>query len=307
MEKPSTSSKRPREEEKEGGVEQSAASSSYLQNFLEYDTDKLAAVGRHDVKVVADLESFCGKLQASIAAVKNARDDEEKARMQKEKAIQDEIHDKKAREEQNKIDKQAREEKTKIRRQLVAEKCCFQCKAVGKGLNACVEFTHGGGESGDGVIFCDDCYEIVGIRSCPSCSSFFHKSLGEDSCCKVDCMDDCYTCKSCGEIWCLPCAEADGAFFGRHCECDSWYCNGCADDNIERDCCYKCYKEDIYCGECSYNKSLEKCEGECENLLCDGCVCRLACGNDVRLCGDCDYDCADCDMCEGYYGHSRWA
>lgn len=196
MEKPSTSSKRPREEEKEGGVEQSADSSSYLQNFLEYNTDKLAAVGRHDVKVIADLESFCGKLQASIAAVKKARDDEEKARTQKEKAIQDEI-DKKAREEQNKIDEQAREEKTKIRKQLVAEKRCFQCKAVDKGL------THGGGESGDGVIFCDDCYEIVGTRSCPSCSSFFHKSLGEDSCCKVDCMDDCYTCKSCKEIWCL--------------------------------------------------------------------------------------------------------
>lgn len=108
MEKPSTpSSKRPREEV-EGKVEQDG---SYLRNFLEYDSDKLA--GMDDVKVIADLETFCGKLQVSLAAVKKGRDDKEKARKQKEKAIRDEV------------DRKIREEKTKIRKQLVAEKRCF--------------------------------------------------------------------------------------------------------------------------------------------------------------------------------------
>eukprot|EP00984_Skeletonema_dohrnii_P012313 scaffold4982_cov92-Skeletonema_dohrnii-CCMP3373.AAC.4 len=283
MEKPSTSNKRPREEEKEGGVGQSAASSSYVRNFLEYDTD-LAAVGRHDVK-------FCGKLQASLTAVKKARDDEERAFKQEEKVIQDEI-DKKARKEQNEIDTKAREEKTKIRKQLVAEKCCFQCKAVDKGLNTCVEFTHGGRESGNGVIFCDDCYEKVGTRSCPSCRSFFHKSLGKDSCC--NCEQDHYTCKCCEDIWCLTCAEADNTdadaeilfHWQRRCACFSWYCKECADDNIEIDCCCQCEMEERYCAECSHhNKTMRECEG-CEELVCDECVSLLLFSNE-RLCRDC--------------------
>ena len=92
---------------------------------------------------------------------------------------------------------------------------------------------------------------------------------------------------------------------GRNCGgCDDWYCDGCGDDCIEMKCCTMCSKGDECCGNCTADI------GECENCnvpLCDGCVRRLACGNDVRLCGECDYCCDDCDMCEGYYGVSRWA
>ena len=118
-----SSSKRPREED---------SLHTYMRNFLDYDTDKLAAAGRHDVKIIADLESFCGKLQVSIAAVKKARDDEEEACKQKEKAIQDDI-DEKEKAIQDEIDKKAREEKTKKRKQLVVRNAASSVKRSIKG------------------------------------------------------------------------------------------------------------------------------------------------------------------------------
>jgi len=272
MDKPSKSSKRPREEGEECGLEKGRL---YLQKFLEYDTDKLAAVGMRDVKVIADLEKFCGKIQVSIASVKKTRDNVEKERKKRE-----------------------REERTKIRKQLVAEKRCFQCKAFDKGLNPCVEFTHEGKESGDGVLFCDDCHDKVVTHSCFKCSSFLHKELGKDSRCGVNCRDDCYVCKSCGKAWCLPCAEADNADVGRHCRC-SFYCNNCADDHITTDCCCNCEEEESYCNKCSYIKTMKNCDGECNEPLCNDCVRHLACGLDAHLCGNCDYDCTDCDICSG--------
>lgn len=286
------SSKRHRKDE--GGGEDE----SYLQNFLAFDTDKLAIAGRHDEAVLNDLEKFCDNLQTSLATVKKARTDEVRERELKQQAIQAEL------------DRKARDKKTEMRKQLVAEKRCFQCNAIDKGLNSCVQYKHMPygecgveGVSGDGVIVCDDCCEQIATHTCRECSSFLHKDLGKDSC--GTCKDDSYICKSCGEFWCLTCAE--GKNLGRSCECFRWYCDDCADDNIETNNCSKCHTEEIFCNECSYNDTMKKCEGECEEPLCDECVCRLACGNDVRLCGNCEYDCCDCDMCEGYYGVSRWA
>ncbi len=106
----------------------------------------------------------------------------------------------------------------------------------------------------------------------------------------------------------MPCVEDGFKDVGRKCDCDLWYCGGCVDDCITTNYCYKCeVTEETICAQCSYFEKMERCEGECGELLCDGCVCRLACGNNVRLCGDCDYDCEDCIRCAGEYLPSRWA
>ena len=281
--------KRPRKEE---GNNVSSSYDEYVQDFLAYDTDQLAAAGRHNIEVINSIENFCNKLKVSLATVKQARDEEEKARKDKERAVQDEI------------DRLARVEKTNARKQLVTARRCFQCKAIDGGLNTCIEYKHGDGVSGDGLLLCDTCSDKVHIHSCPSCNSFFHGDLGENSCSSVNCQDDSYACKSCKEIWCLPCVENDETI-GRSCDCGDWYCIICADDSIQSNHCCVCDKEELCCEECITYEKMEKCEGKCEKPLCDECVTSLACGNDVRLCGQCDYDCADCDICAGYYS-SRW-
>lgn len=259
----SPESKRPRKEEGD------KLQSSYVQNFLAFDTDQLAAAGRHNIEVINSIENFCNKLKASLATVKKARDDEE-----------------------GEIDRIEREKKTNARKKLVTEKRCFQCKATDKGSNSCVEYKHGDGVSGDGLLLCDICSDKVLTHSCPSCNSFFHRDLGENSCSNVNCEDDSYACKSCEEIWCVPCVENDpeNDLIGRDCVCGDWYCIVCAEDIIQSNHCCGCGEVEIYCNECSYNEKMEKCEGECGQPLCNNCVSHLACGNDVRLCGDCEYD-----------------
>lgn len=281
-------SKRAREE---GGCK--IVEDESLQKVLSFDTDDIASTGLHDALMFQKLQDFSSRLQTSLVAVKKIRDEQEQAiRDEKTKQLLD---------QQTKI----REEKTKLRMQLVAEKRCFKCNVVHDGkLNQCVEYKHGGGVSGDGVLVCDKCLDEVTTHSCASCNSFFHDDR-ENFCC--NCTDDSYTCKSCEEVFCIACAEEDEDK-GRSCGgCGDWYCNGCDDDNIETKCCRMCDKGEESCGGtlCTSGDM-----GECENCnepLCDGCVCRLACGNDVRLCGECDFDCEDCDMCAGYYQQSRWA
>lgn len=289
-------SKRAREGEKDEEKEVDDCKIAAAHKILSFNTDEIASTGLNDKVMFEKLQDFSTHLQTSLDAVKKVRDDKEKVIQEKKK--------KQAREEQQKKMKQEREEMTKLRTQLIAEKRCFKCNVVHEGtMNECTEYkSSGGGASGDGILVCDKCHDEVTTNSCSSCNGFFHDDI-EHKNSSCSCTDDSYVCKSCEEVFCLPCAE--GKYMGRNCGgCDDWYCDGCGDDCIEMKCCTMCSKGDECCGNCTADI------GECENCnvpLCDGCVRRLACGNDVRLCGECDYCCDDCDMCEGYYGVSRWA
>lgn len=76
----------------------------------------------------------------------------------------------------------------------------------------------------------------------------------------MNCEDDAFACKSCEEIWCVPCVENDPENdpIGRDCACGDWYCIVCADDIIQSNQCCGCGEVEIYCEECSYNKKMEK-------------------------------------------------
>ena len=289
------SSKRPREE--------GNGPSSYLEQFLAYDTDKLAAVGRQDAAVIAELEKFSNRLQTSISAVKKILDEEQACKAMEKKIMDD------------KLAKKSREERTKQRQQLIAESRCFQCNVFVDGkLNSCVEYEDNTGASGDGVLFCDTCCEKVKTHSCHKCRSFLHEDLDKNLCggASGNCNDDHYTCHGCKKFFCLPCAEfeMDGETCeGNECCGHKWYCEECtADSNFGTVRCYKCDNEGKYICENCARSDLRKCEGECNKPVCDGCVRRLACGNDVRLCGSCFYYCEMCSMCEeaSIFNESPW-
>jgi hypothetical protein len=146
-------------------------------------------------------------------------------------------------------------------------------------------------------LLCEDCQEIATIGTCPECNTFLCKN---DSCC-----DPSYKCTSCEDAVCLPCVEKDG-YGAEVCDCDAWYCSSCVHNNLSPETCCVCSRQYSTCRKCSSFNQLEKCQGDCDMPLCDDCVCSLACGNDARLCGKCDFECEDCDMCQGYYSSSRW-
>ena len=216
IEKPK--SKRPRKE----GAE-------FLDQLLGANTDEIANAGRSDGSLLARLEDFSSRLQASVCAVRKEVDENEMKR---------------------KADsaRKAREEKTKLRKQLKAEKRCFLCKVVSQGqLHHCVEYKHNGGVSGDGVLACDNCYADVAknTEDCSLCQSFHHRELGKGFCCGWDpkCKSfpyakKTYTCRNCEELFCIECAQETTS--GRPHLDDNWYCDECCYETIANITCSKC-------------------------------------------------------------------
>lgn len=263
-----SSSKRSRGEEPE-----KRGTQLELEQLLALDPELLTRAAKDDAGVLAELSKFSDNLRASIETVQKELQEEEMAAAQVRAAA-----------------KEAAEEEK--RKQLLASNTCFECGKSVDILRPCAGFQEGDGCKG--VMLCEKCEDKIGVGTCTECSSFLCKEC-----------DPSYKCNGCKELFCLPCAEKDDSNVGKSCECGDWYCMSCADDVIVEENCCSCSTESVYCTKCDSNK-LERCEGECEEPLCDKCVCKLACGNDARLCGNCEYDCVDCDMCAGYYGASRW-
>mmetsp|Transcript_27255 Transcript_27255/g.40362 ORF Transcript_27255/g.40362 Transcript_27255/m.40362 type:complete len:325 (-) Transcript_27255:76-1050(-) len=249
---------------------------SLLQQLLKVDADQLAMLERHDSDLIAQLESFSDNLRASIVRVKNARLDEEKALQQAR-------------------DLACKVQHEKERSEMVASKLCFDCKKPSDTLEPCTGFDgfETDGVGGEGILACEGCRDNKVI--CPECNHFL--------CEQKSCCDASYRCTGCEEIICLGCAEKNN-YAGKHCSCEEFYCAECADDNILEEQCCSCATKHTTCGSnnCSCRSGFfKKCEGDCEQPLCDECVQKLACGNEVHFCGDCEYDCVDCDWCAGYY------
>lgn len=270
------------------------SSRSLQQQFMGYDTDALAAAGRHDGVLLEELQLFCIKLSESIAAVRQERADEERERLQKEKEIQ------------LKKDKAARIEKTKLRQKLVDEGRCFNCNSTAHAYSECVDFKHDGGVAGNGMILCEECYEKVATHTCASCDGFLHYDVVKISpniqCC-VDsgyCGDDSYKCKNCNEVYCLYCGESEDSLAKCCDDCSDWYCSSCTDTLVTQGCSMCTDKQACYCEKCAVGNELKRCDGECNEPICDDCAQRLDCGNNVRLCGECEFCCEDCDYCDGY-------
>jgi len=249
---------------------------SLLQQLLKVDADQLAMLERHDSDLIAQLESFSDNLRAYIVRVKNARLDEKKA---SQKALY--------------LACQAQHKKE--RSEMVASKLCFDCKKPSDTLEPCTGFDgfETDGVGGEGILACEECRDNKVI--CPECKYFL--------CEQKSCCDASYKCKGCEEIICLACAENDN-IARKHCECDEFYCAECADDNILEEQCCSCATKNTTCNAC--DNGFKECDGDCQQPLCNECVHRLACGNEAHLCGGCEYDCEDCDMCSGYSHPSRW-
>jgi hypothetical protein len=94
-------------------------------------------------------------------------------------------------------------------------------------LAPCVDFTHHGGASGDGVLWCKDCVKKAKVAACSDCSSLLC-GTGVDESGKSP-SDSSYVCKFCENIFCSPCA----AEMKWHGESVHFYCNECADAIIE--------------------------------------------------------------------------
>jgi hypothetical protein len=262
----SVPAKRAREDETAANDE-----NGLLDRLLKADPEKLVSFGRKNAKILSDLRIFSTRLQTSIDQVTKEQQQEAQAAAKAwDGAIQT-----------------AKEAKKK---QWVASNTCFECKNSADILQACVGFKEEG-VTGSGSLVCDDCQDKVTKATCPQCNTFLCRSN--------QCCDDSYKCTGCEETICVPCAEKDD-YGGKGCECGDWYCDDCANYKIVEEQCCSCSKPNIYCKNCNYNK-LDKCDGDCEEPLCDKCVTTLNCGNDARICGVCDFDCVDCDMCAGYY------
>jgi hypothetical protein len=261
----SVPAKRAREDETAANDE-----NGLLDRLLKADPEKLVSFGRKNAKILSDLGIFSTRLQTSIDQVTKEQQQEAQAAAKAwDGAIQT-----------------AKEAKKK---QWVASNTCFECKNSADILQACVGFKEEG-VTGSGSLVCDDCQDKVTKATCPQCNNFLCRSN--------QCCDDSYKCTGCEETICVPCAEKDD-YGGKGCECDDWYCDDCANYKIVEEQCCSCSKPNIYCINCNYNK-LDKCDGDCEEPLCDKCVTTLNCGNNARICGVCDFDCVDCDMCAGY-------
>jgi len=169
--------------------------------------------------------------------------------------------------------------------QLLKSNSCFECKKAVDILSLCKCFIEHGVQ-GDGLSLCEDCAEEKFKGTCSECDNFLCENC------------ESFTCKSCGEVACLHCMEADKSEWVHCCEV---YCGACSEGSIIQ--CAIC--DETFCPGCDEN--FVTCEG-CEAPLCkEKCVLKLACGNDADLCGDCNYDCEDCDYCAGYHsGGSRW-
>jgi len=248
-----------------------------LQQLIEADPDKLIIEAEQHA-LLSRLENFINKLHSSIDGVKKVRSEEEASRLANTKVIQN----------QKEIE----------RSRMAATSVCFKCKklavAVSDVLYPCAGFKEEG-VSGDGIIVCEGCRDNQKILNmCPHCDTFLCEY---DSCC-----DPSYKCEGCEKVVCLPCAEKI-EYSGGSCEC-SWYCAECFDDKVDEDICCRCNETNIVCGKCD---QVRKCEGGCKQPLCDDCASGLACGNDAHLCGVCNFDCPDCDICEKYCGDDlRW-
>jgi hypothetical protein len=250
-----------------------------IEKLVQMDTDRLAMAGRHDANILSLLTDFSNSLFDSVHTIEKARQEEEKAaaqaRQEEEKAA--------AQASAKAIEAQIGEKKKK----WIASNTCFECKKSADIVNPCVCFKEDG-ISGDGKLACDDCVDKTMAACCADCNTWL---------CKESC-DDSYKCKACEEIYCLPCAEQEETLARD--SCCNWYCSDCIGDNAAV-ACFSCEK--VSCDDCDLHQS---CEGECGKPVCSECARKLTCGNDVHLCGECDFDCADCDYCGGYYFTSRW-
>jgi len=253
-----------------------------LRQLVHADTNELTTLAERHA-LLSHLENVSQRLRASIDGARTARSEGEGSpRCTGAGAV--------------------RTRKEEKRERMVADRVCFQCRkqpqkiSVSDVLYPCVGFK-GEGVAGEGILLCEECRENQTVLNvCTHCDTFLCE---RDSCC-----DPTYKCDGCEEVVCLPCVEEkDKEYAGGSCEC-SWFCAECFGDNVEKDICGRC-KDDsnVVCGKCD---RLRKCEGTCQQPLCDDCVVRLACGNDAHLCGACEYECPDCDMCDGYCGVSRW-
>ena len=99
---------------------------------------------------------------------------------------------------------------------------------------------------------------------------------------------------------CVACKEA-------LCSKCTMKCGNC-DDMLCKKCCRICYGDT----PSAYDENFIKTEGRkrnywesdgCGKKLCSTCVVTTECEREAQFCEDClnDYDCADCDMCHGYY------
>lgn len=260
------------------GAREKEVDSDFLQQLLKSDPSKLIMAATN-ARAFSELTNFSEKLRNSIESAKKTRLDKE---VTAQKAI--------AKETQAKVERE--------KNRLIAGNLCFVCKKSVEMLSPCAGFKEHG-VPGEGVMLCEECEEETTTGKC--CLECNHMLCDNDDCC-----DPTYKCSSCEKNSCAPCAELD-ARVHTWCEfCDNkWYCLSCyRDTSVEEQCC-SCAETTTTCGNCSSSNQLQKCDGDCHMPLCDDCVSSLACDKEVRLCGDCNFDCDDCDFCAGYYG-SRW-
>jgi hypothetical protein len=177
------------------------------------------------------------------------------------------------------------------RRKLRASNQCFHCETSVDILSPCVGSHSKRGIGGDGeTMLCEQCIASGNsiIATCSFCDKFFCQEC-----------DRSYTCTGCSESFCTGCAE-DKHMCEDMCEgCCDIYCLSCADESLKQETCCGCYKSNRFCEPCGEQFPL--CEGECGQPVCDRCLYKFRCGNDSRYCGSCEFDCTDCDICEGYY------
>jgi hypothetical protein len=146
------------------------------------------------------------------------------------------------------------------------------------------------------------------LRICEDCVQDGKQATNCVKCDKVVCFNGCEIrqCTECdGSIMCQSCHESDMPcpIYLLPCACkEALVCQECVDDDKKEEpfnCCCEGCENIIVClaGECDYGD----CEA-CGSRACQGCMTETRCGN-TKLCEVCaeDYDCVDCDMCDGYY------
>lgn len=199
--------------------------------LLESDLKQIAAMGRHDGKMLSKLQAFASNLDRELDEVKGMRD--------KEIAV-------------------ASQEKSK--QEKATSKGCSKCKLKEKVDNfrfcACFSKRHWFGDSGRyGAILCESCFEKEKgkLKSCSKCDSFLCKKCSGYS---KECGNKGGGCE---KIFCSTCEESEKPSFD--CDCGNWFCSSCVDDNKKTRKCYNshCNKIDRVCIRC--DEEQEYCDG----------------------------------------------
>ena len=183
---------------------------------------------------------------------------------------------------------QAAVEESKRQRLLVNNQC-FHCETSSEILSPCADFQAKHNDTNcHGTMLCEKCIEstAVVVATCPECVKFLCKEC-----------DPGFKCHGCSETFCMACSERND--IDKCNVCDKFYCLHCAKKNLEKETCICCSMSHYFCDDCG--EQFNVCEGECEQPVCDECLHKFRCGNDAPYCGECEFDCVDCDMCAGYY------